>query len=140
MHIELGGVDPLIMNTMVAAICSYHFSDFGVGNHVSSGHVDSFPKASHFAGCNFAHQRLGHGPGLALVCQFWYEDGVHDFALCVKWNSGMFYQQCKLVADIVGFLYPVFDFPVHSTIFCEYAAKIFELFDLFEICDFAGGA
>ena len=39
--------------------------------------------ASHFTGCNFALQRLGHGPGLALVCECWYEDGVYDFAVLV---------------------------------------------------------
>ena len=40
----------------------------------------------------------------------------------------------KLVVDIVGILHPVFNFPVHSTIFCGCTVKIFELFDLFEIC------
>ena len=33
--------DPLMLNMMVDALCSYHFSDFGVLNHVSSL-VDSF--------------------------------------------------------------------------------------------------
>ena len=66
-------------------------SDLGVGDHVSSGLVDSF----HFAGCNFALQRLGHGLGLALVCECWYEDGVYDFgvydfALCVYFYIRMF--------------------------------------------------
>ena len=27
-------------------------------------------------------QRFGHGPGLALVCERWDEDGVYDFLLC----------------------------------------------------------
>ena len=40
----------------------------------------------------------------------------------------------KLVAYIVGLLYPVFNFPAHSTFFCEYTAKIFKSFDLLEIC------
>ena len=35
--------DPLLLNMMVVAPCSYHFSDFGVGNHVSFGLVGSFP-------------------------------------------------------------------------------------------------
>ena len=35
--------DPLLLNIMMDALCSYHFSDLGVGNHVSSGLVDSFP-------------------------------------------------------------------------------------------------
>ena len=35
--------DPLLLNMMVDALCSYHFSDLGVGDHVSSGLVDSFP-------------------------------------------------------------------------------------------------
>ena len=35
---------------MIDALCSYHFSDLGVGDHISSGLVDSFPKASHFTG------------------------------------------------------------------------------------------
>ena len=34
--------DPLMLNMMVDALCSYHFSDLGVGNRVSSGLVDSF--------------------------------------------------------------------------------------------------
>ena len=33
--------DPLLLNIFVDALCSYHFSNFGVGNHVSSGLVDS---------------------------------------------------------------------------------------------------
>ena len=53
------------------------FSDFGVGNHVSSGLVDSFPQASHFAGCNFALQRFGHGPGLTVKT-------VADFSFCLS--------------------------------------------------------
>ena len=36
-------LDPLMLNMMVVALCFYHFSDFGVANHVSSGLVDSFP-------------------------------------------------------------------------------------------------
>ena len=63
--------DPLLLDIMMDAVCSYHFSDLGVGDHVSSGLVDSFPEASHFAGCNFALKRLGRGPGLALVCECW---------------------------------------------------------------------
>ena len=53
MHVELCGVlavvldiqpfDPLVLNMMVDALCSYHFSDVGVGNHVSSVLVDRFP-------------------------------------------------------------------------------------------------
>ena len=35
--------DPLLLNMMMDAHCSYHFSNFGVGNHASSGLVDSFP-------------------------------------------------------------------------------------------------
>ena len=35
--------DLLLWNMMVNALCSYHFSDFDVGNRVSSGLVDSFP-------------------------------------------------------------------------------------------------
>ena len=35
--------DPLLLNMMADALCSYHFSNFGVRNHVSSGLVDSFP-------------------------------------------------------------------------------------------------
>ena len=31
--------DPLLLNMMVDALCSYHFSNIGVGNHVSSGLV-----------------------------------------------------------------------------------------------------
>ena len=61
--------DPLLLVMMMDALCSYHFSDPGVGDHVSSGFVDSFPEASHFAGSKFALQRLGHSPGLALVCE-----------------------------------------------------------------------
>ena len=38
--------DSLLLNMMVDALCSYHFSNFGVGDHVSSGPVDSFPYAS----------------------------------------------------------------------------------------------
>ena len=60
--------DPLLLDMMMDALCSYYFSDLGVGDHVSSGLVDSFLYASHFAGCNFALQRLGHSSGLALVC------------------------------------------------------------------------
>ena len=74
---------------MVDALCSYYFSVFGVGNHVSSGLADSFPLVSHFAGCNFALQRLGHGPGLALVRERWDEDGVYEFALFLHWDIGM---------------------------------------------------
>ena len=33
--------DPLLLNMMVDALRSYHFSDLGVGDHVSSGLVDS---------------------------------------------------------------------------------------------------
>ena len=29
---------------VIDALCSYHFSDLGVGDHVSSGLVDSFRK------------------------------------------------------------------------------------------------
>ena len=36
-------VDPLLLNMLVDALCLYHFSDFVVGNHVSSVLVDSFP-------------------------------------------------------------------------------------------------
>ena len=81
MHVELGldrqscdvskPFHPLLLDMVMGALCSYHFSDFGAGDHVSSGLVDSFLYASHFAGCNFALQRLGHGPGLALVCECW---------------------------------------------------------------------
>ena len=53
--------DPLLLDMMMDALCSYHFSDLGFGDHVSSGLVDSFPEASHFSGCNFALQRFGHG-------------------------------------------------------------------------------
>ena len=35
--------NPLLLNMMVYALCSYHVSDFGVGNYVSSGLVHSFP-------------------------------------------------------------------------------------------------
>ena len=33
--------DPLLLNMMVDALYCYHFSDLGVGNHVSSGLFDS---------------------------------------------------------------------------------------------------
>ena len=35
--------DPLLLDMMMDALCSYHFSDLGVGDRVSSGLVDSFP-------------------------------------------------------------------------------------------------
>ena len=35
--------DPLLLDMTLDALCSYHFSDLGVGDHVSSGLVDSFP-------------------------------------------------------------------------------------------------
>ena len=35
--------DPLLLDMMMNALCSYHFSDLGVGDYVSSGLVDSFP-------------------------------------------------------------------------------------------------
>ena len=38
--------DPLLLDMMMDALCSYcsyHFSDLGVGDHDSSGIVDSFP-------------------------------------------------------------------------------------------------
>ena len=78
--------DPLLLNMMVDALCSYHFSDLGVGSHVSSGLVVSFPSASHFTGCRFALQRLGHSPSLALVCECWGDDGVYASALCLHWD------------------------------------------------------
>ena len=53
MHAELGvglavlwGVQTInsqLLDIMIDALCSYHFSDVGVGNHVSSDLVDSFP-------------------------------------------------------------------------------------------------
>ena len=35
--------DPLLLNMILDALYSYHLSDLGVGDHVSSGLVDSFP-------------------------------------------------------------------------------------------------
>ena len=35
--------DPLLLDIMMDALYFYHFSDLGVGDHVSSGLVDSFP-------------------------------------------------------------------------------------------------
>ena len=35
--------DPLLLDMMMDALCSYHFSDLGVGDHASYGLVDSFP-------------------------------------------------------------------------------------------------
>ena len=35
--------NPLMLNMMVHAVCSYHFFDLGVVNNVSPGAVDSFP-------------------------------------------------------------------------------------------------
>ena len=35
--------DPLLLDMMMDALCFYYFSDLGVGDHVSSGLVDSFP-------------------------------------------------------------------------------------------------
>ena len=35
--------DPLLLYMMMDALCSYHVSDLGVGDHVFSGLVDSFP-------------------------------------------------------------------------------------------------
>ena len=35
-------------------------------------------------------QRLGHGPGLALVCECWSKNEVYDFALCLHWDMRMF--------------------------------------------------
>ena len=55
MHVELGvgldwqscemfkPFDPLLLDMMMDALCSYHFSDLGVWDQVSSGLVDSFP-------------------------------------------------------------------------------------------------
>ena len=34
--------DPLLLDVM-DTLCSYHFSDLGVGDHASSGLDDSFP-------------------------------------------------------------------------------------------------
>ena len=34
--------DPLLLDMMMDALCSCHFSDLGVGNHVSSGLVDCY--------------------------------------------------------------------------------------------------
>ena len=35
--------DPLLLDMMMDALCSYHFTDIGVWDHVSSGLVGSFP-------------------------------------------------------------------------------------------------
>ena len=35
--------DPLMLNMVVDALCTYYFSDFSVVYHVSSGLADSFP-------------------------------------------------------------------------------------------------
>ena len=35
--------DPLLLDMMMDPLCSYHFSDLGVGDHVSCGLADSFP-------------------------------------------------------------------------------------------------
>ena len=61
--------DPLLLDMMMDALCSYQFSDLGVGDHVSSDLFDSFLISR--VVCNFTLQRLGHSPGLALVCESW---------------------------------------------------------------------
>ena len=125
--------DPLLLDVMMDALCSYRFSDLGVADHVSSGLLDSFSLAYHFAGL------ILRSRGLVMVQVWhWYVSVCRKMEfmilLFVSIEISEYFSIGASVDDIAGLLYPVFNFPVHSTVFCEYAAKIFELFDLFEIC------
>ena len=125
--------DPLLLDMMADALCSYHFSKFGCGNHVFSDHVDSFPKASDFAGCFFFFV-CSRGLVMVQVWHWYVKVGTKmEFMILLFVSVGIFgciQSWGKLIADIVGLLYRVFNFHVHSTIFCEYTAKTLELFDL----------
>ena len=56
-----------------------------------------------------------------------------SFAFVSIGMQGLFQEWSKLVVDTIGFLDSGFYFPVQFSIFCEYAAKLFEFFDLFQL-------
>ena len=108
-------------------------SDHFISDFVSPGLVGCSSEASHLTGDELPFLGFGQRPGLALVCESGDKNGVYELGFCGHGDVGVSQEGGKLVANGVGFLAAVLDFPVQPPILREDAAQVLKVRGLLQL-------
>ena len=126
-------LDSLLLNVVQDRCClhcvSYHF----ISDLVSPGLVGRPSEASHLTGDELPFLSFAQRPGLALVCEGWDENSVYKLSFCGHGDVGVSQEGGKLVANGVGFVAAVLNFPVQPPILGEDAAQVLKVRGLLQL-------